>query len=419
MAASREIRVPRAPKSGAGDNGTSSEEDVITQLSDLDLLMPKLYVHMIEIFSLPSDADKQQIISNLTNGLSLTLAEYPILTGTLHFDNEAKRIVVKTGQDASVGLYVREPGPDGDVGVASFSQLDRKDFSVHLFDPSSVLPAPFVGTFPVPADDISAQGPAVCGFQVTFIEGGLILGLAVTHQVCDGPGCEGILNHWARHSMAITKGDPSGAPCTGEFPSRDILTHRGEPISREAWGKLGEKFPTNKTREGPPAPPPADFKIPVVKSRIWHFPKSKLQELKSLCSQPPASSPPSDGSSEVRISTYDALLAVLWRALVRAKQPLLQPAPDAPAKAVHAVNARGRVAIPKNYVGVGVTMPQSPALTVSDVLRLDMEATLPLLARTVRAATSCVTPEYVSDLARFAANAPDLRWTELDSKFFL
>lgn len=408
MKTSREIRVQPVRRGP----GYSINEDVITRLSDLDLLMPKLYVHMIEVFSLPPGTDKEQIVSNLTRGLSLTLGDYPVLAGTLHFDNDTKRILVKTGHDASAGLYVRGIDGHDDVGVDSFSNLDKHDFSTHLFDPAKVLPATFVGTFPVPSSDISTEGPPVCGFQVTFIEGGLVLGLAMTHQVCDGPGCEGVLASWARHSAAISRGDADGASPTGEFPSRDILTYVGEPISREAWEDLGAKFPSNKTREAPPAPPPADFKMPVVKSRVWHFPKSKLAELKTMCAK-------DCKTGTGYISTYDALLAVLWRALVRAKQPLVQPAPDAPSRTVHAVNARGRTRpeIPSAYIGVGVTMPQSEALTVADVLGGDLEATLPLLAHAVRATTSQVTPEYVDDLVRFAANAPDLRWTELDSMF--
>lgn len=418
MVTTREIRV-QATKPGVG-NGISSSKDApptVTQLSDLDLLMPKINVHMIEVFSLPPDADKQQIICNLTHGLSLTLADYPILAGTLHFDNDAKRIVVKTGPNASVGLSVRDSGPDGgeDVGVPSFSQLDRDDFSIHLVDRSRILPASFAGPVPVPADDLSAAGPPVCGCQVTFIEGGLILGLVVTHQVCDGPGSEAVLTHWARHARAISEGSPHGAPRSSSdvFPGRDILTHKGAPMSsREAWAELGSKFPTNKPREGPPAPRPAagpGTAAVVATWSIWHFPQSRLAELKRLCSRPGA-----------RVSRYDALLALLWRASVRAKQPLLRPRPGTPVKAIHAVNARGRTApaIPASYIGVAVTMPESPALTVADVLAPDVGAVLPLLARTIRAATSCVTPEYVADLAKFAANAPDLRWTVLDSEFF-
>lgn len=157
--------------------------------------------------------------------------------------------------------------------------------------------------------------------------------------------------------------------------------------------------------------------MPVVKTRIWHVPRSKLKELKGLASAPAQGG----GGSPGWISTYDALLAILWRAIVRAKQPLLKPEPTAPSKAIHAVNARGRTEppIPDNYIGVAVTLPQSPELTVSDVLSPDLGSALPLLARTVRAATDQVTPEYVANLVRFAGSSPDLRWVELEMNWVL
>jgi trichothecene 3-O-acetyltransferase len=74
MLSRREIHVKPA-----GD--LSEGQDEILQLSDMDLLMPKLYVHMIEIFELPKDVDKTAIIENLVKGLERTLADYPILTG--------------------------------------------------------------------------------------------------------------------------------------------------------------------------------------------------------------------------------------------------------------------------------------------------------------------------------------------------
>lgn len=444
MATSREIRVQPYGATGKSITNGNEHDHVIFQLSNLDLLMPKLYVQMVEVFQLPADADKPLILSTLTDGLSLALADHPILTGTLHFDNEAKRVVVKKRPDSSVGLFVKGEGMDPPAGggeaihdhsLPSFSQLDRKDFPVHLLKADQVLPAPFVGTVPLPGDDLSTDGPAVCGFQLTFIEGGLILGLTVTHQVCDGQGCEAFLDSWSRHAMAATKGTAGSAAAptippstTSAFLGRETFTTSGnkstDPMSQETWRALGDKFLTNKARSGPPAPPPADFQMPVVKSRIWHFPKSKLRELKALCSSN------SSSTENCRISTYDALLAVLWRAIVRAKQPLLQPPSGAPSKVVHAVNARGggrsSPAIPAGYIGVGVTMPQSsPALTVADVLDGTSEdpsrvaATLALLARNVRAATDSVTPEYVSDLVSFAGNAPDLRWTELDMHWVL
>jgi trichothecene 3-O-acetyltransferase len=412
MAAIRETRVePRSSKKGE-----------VVRLSDLGVIEPKLYVHMIEVFSLQPDADKQQILNNLSEGLSRTFAEYPILVGSLHFENEAKRIAVQRTAASSVTLAIKEPGPDGAIDVESFATLDKHDFPVHLLDASKVLPSSVVGTFPIPAPDLSTDGPAVCAFQVTFIDGGIILALAITHQVSDGMGCETLLTSWSRNSYAVSNGEAHRALDPATMPGRNILSGKGKPItSAEELRKLGDKFPTYKARDGPPAPPPADFKMPAVKTRIWHVPKSKLKDLKDLTSEPALAGRKGKGEGKDWVSTYDALLAILWRAIVRAKQPLLKPDPAAPSRAIHAVNTRGRTepAIPDNYIGVAVTLPQSHELTVTDVLSPDLGSTLPLLAHAVRAATKQVTPSYVADLIRWAGSCHDLRWVELDMHWVL
>lgn len=413
MATTRETRVHAY--------NPSNNSDGVFTLAELGAIEPKLYVHMIEIFSLPADANKDQVLSNLTQGLSRTLAEYPILTGTLHFDNEARRIAAKKGPSSSVALHIKEAGAGSDI--ESFAFLEKHDFPVHLLDASKVLPPNVVGVFPVPGQDLSSEGPPACAFQVTFIQGGLILALAVSHQVCDGPGCEALFRSWSRNTNHVSKGTATTAPVA--VPERSILRAKGEPASQEEWEKLGERFPTFKARGGPPAPPPADFKMPTVKTRVWHVPRSSLQELKAVAGAPLPASSPYAGHGGIAgqgwVSTYDALLALLWRAVVRAKQPLLRPDPSAPSKAVHAVNARARAGapMPDGYIGVAVTLPQSPALTVADVLGAPLGTALPLLARTVRAATGQVTPSYVADLERWALSAPDLRWVELDMHWVL
>uniref|UniRef100_A0A0D2XF84 Trichothecene 3-O-acetyltransferase n=1 Tax=Fusarium oxysporum (strain Fo5176) TaxID=660025 RepID=A0A0D2XF84_FUSOF len=368
--------------------------DVIFQLSGLDHLMPKLYVHMIEIFEMPQDVSKDSIVESLVTGLERTLVDYPILSGTLHFDNESRRIVVKKQAESHLTLHIKDASPED---IPAFPVLDKHDFPVHLLDAPKVLPEQFVGPhFPVPGSDISVIGPAVGGAQITFIEDGIIIGLAITHQVCDGPGFESLFTAWARYTAAAANGNSLNgfAASQSEIPSRSILSGENKPkLTAEDLEKLSAKFTIMKLRHGPPAPPPADFKMPVVKTRIWHFPKSKLQLLKAQCS---AGLDPGTW-----ISTYDAILSIMWRATVRAKSRLLKPDPATPSKAVHAVNGRGRIGFPisDRYIGTAITMPQSKTFTVSGVLG-DLETTLPVLAQAVRESTNSVDPEYMSDLIR-------------------
>lgn len=404
-AAVKEIRVQ--PHGAQGSRG----QDETFQMSNMDLLMPKLYVHMIEVFELPPDADKDTIIKNLAEGLARTLDDYPILAGTLHFDNENRRIVVKKTPDSSVGLYVKTADVDD---IPSFSFLDEKDFPVHLLDASKVLPQSFVTQFAIPGQDIATAGAPVLAFQVNFVQGGLVLALAVTHQICDGNGCEALLDTLARHSAAATMGTTYVSPTP--LQGREVFISR-EKLAPEELERLGKKFPTFKAPDTPAAPPPADAKPPVVKTRIWHIPLSKLQQLKSEASAVPADGQ-HHGHDGSWISSYDAILALLWRAVLRAKLPLVKPESTAPSKALHAVNGRGRTNPPLSgrYIGSAVTLPQSERLTVAEVLA---DGAIPKLARNVRACTNSITPEYVADLVRWSGACNDLRWTELDVSWVL
>lgn len=420
----------------------NNDQDVVFQLSNLDHMIPKIYVQMVEIFQVSSDIDKASIITILTNSLSRALADHPILTGTLHFDNDAKRAVVKKRQDSSVALFVRgevlHPRTEDkkNISLPSFSLMDRQDFPGHWLKADKVLPAPFSDLVIIPADDLSTNGPAVCGIQVTSIEGGLVLGLAVSHQVCDADGCETFLDNWFHHARTEIKGmTSSAAAVVSETPPKstyadlgrkDLLTRGNsitEPKSQEAWRALDHKFPMYKTRSRPPSPPPASVQVPKVKSGIWHFPKSKLSRLKAICTSS------SKSTQNCHISSYDAMIALLWRVCLRAKQPLVQADPATPSRAIYAVNARGRCspALPEGYIGNGVIMPQAlQILTISDVLEGTLEdsgssaaATFSLLAQTVRGTTNSLTPEYISDLVFSAGNTPDLRWVELYVQWFL
>ncbi|KAI7767092.1 hypothetical protein LZL87_012378 [Fusarium oxysporum] len=275
-------------------------------------------------------------------------------------------------------LHIKDASPED---IPALRVLDKHDFPVHLLDAPKVLPEQFVGPhFPVPGSDISVIGPAVGGAQITFIEGFESL---FTH-----------LNLRYHHAVSCQRKENKSKPTDEELK------------------KLSAKFTIMKLRHGPPAPPPADFKMSVVKTRIWHFPKSKLQLPKAQCS----------GGLEpgTWISTYDAILSIMWRATVRAKSRLLKPDPAAPSKAVHAVNGRGRTGFPisDRYIGISITMTQSKPFTISKVLG-DLETMLPILAQAVRESTNSIDPEYISDLIRYAAGSSKLQWSELDMHWAL
>lgn len=130
--------------------------------------------------------------------------------------------------------------------------------------------------------------------------------------------------------------------------------------------------------------------MPALASRMWHFPAPALARLKA-----DASAAPGDSSSW--ISTYDAVIALVWRGVTRAKQALLRPDPDRATSTLgHAVDVRRRAGpppLPAGFLGNAIVV--------------------------ARAATEAVTPAYVGELAEWVAGLGDRRWIHFDVECFL
>lgn len=61
-------------------------------LSDMDHIMPKIYCLIVEVFELPTGADKNETVAGLVKGLEFTLSQYPALTGALQMDETTGRM---------------------------------------------------------------------------------------------------------------------------------------------------------------------------------------------------------------------------------------------------------------------------------------------------------------------------------------
>ncbi|KAH9897556.1 transferase family-domain-containing protein [Xylariomycetidae sp. FL2044] len=398
--ASQEIRILPT-----GWQNAPEEEKFI--LSDMDHTMPKIYCQIAEIFELPKDADKHAIVSNLSKGLEFTIGQFPILAGALHMDATNGRLWVTKKKDASVGLFVKHmDGEDSDF--PSFEYLDQHDFPVHLLDGHKLLPkAVTEKQLFSPLGDNADEDTIIATFQVNFIRGGVILGMALHHSCSDGPGCNGFLTTWAENSAAATR----GAPFQPIDPANLDRTRLSAPKPDAArWKELDGKFVILKDAGGPPPPPPAGFKMPDMKIRTWHFPQSSLARLK-------ADSTPAAGEGGW-VSTYDSVISLAWKCTTRAKIPLLRPGADAESVVVHAVNTRARLSppLPDRYLGNAVALPRAEPIRVSE---LAAEGGLARTAGAVRASINTITDEYVAGLPAWVAGLEDRRWINIDMSSFL
>ena len=60
-------------------------------LSDMDHIMPKIYILIVEIFELSASTSKDIVVTSLVEGLEFSLDQYPEIAGCLEMDE-------KTGQ---------------------------------------------------------------------------------------------------------------------------------------------------------------------------------------------------------------------------------------------------------------------------------------------------------------------------------
>lgn len=297
----------------------------------------------------------------------------------------------------------------GEDNFPTFAELDGRDFPMCELDASHLLPSSVTEKqLFSPLGDNADDDLPISTFQVTFIKGGFILGVAIHHNCADGPGCDGFLTTWAENSAAARSGQACQSvdvACT----DRTRLSAAKPHPSR--WKDLDGKFPILKDLGGPQPPPPADFKMPPLVSRIWHFPKSDLAKLKAEATM--------EGSAASGwVSTYDVVMAILWKTITRAKIPLLQPDLSREVVLVHAVNTRTKLEppLPERLLGNAVALPRVEPVTINQLLEPD---NLPTLAAAVRVSIQEITPQYVSELPEWVAGLDDKRWITINMDSFL
>ncbi|KAJ7611676.1 transferase family-domain-containing protein [Roridomyces roridus] len=374
--------------------------DEIFQVSDTGhQIAPPMWIWLVDVFELPETENREQLTTNLIQGLERALGDHPELTGTMHCDTQTKRIVIKVPQGAATALHIKDAASQ----IPSYAWYHEHDYPVHRLEIAQLIP-PEAVSMPIPiAPNLDTPGPVVAAFQVTFIEGGVIVGSAISHQVTDGLGSDAFLTTWAAYSKAAATGEPV---CLGsDIPPHDLFTSEIKPSSHE-WDALNGKYPTFRSNT---APPPPLSSGEVFKSRVFHVPRSKLAELKAECSV--------GLSAGEYISTWDAVVALWWRALLRARRPTLNLNVDeATTWATQAVNMRSRIkpgqTISSRFIGVSVALPRTEPLSVAQVLGARAEA-LPFVAQTVHTVAEQVTPTYIQGQLHWAAGSPDLRYNEL------
>ncbi|KAJ4287822.1 hypothetical protein N0V90_012526 [Kalmusia sp. IMI 367209] len=374
--------------------------------------MPKIYGLVVEIFKLPETITVEQqegIVENIRSGLERTLEQYPIMVGDLEWDPASGEVGVRKNRDSALGLEVRYLDGEGEE-FPTFNSWKRGIRKVFPDFTSGLL---------------AAENVPAATFQLTFFRGGCTIGWAVHHQLSDGACFEQFMTLWADNSRAAAQGT-AFPPTQFEFSKSGSITHslpiipykpiektldiKGSPLEAERpsparWEQIKDSFP--ELTEEPAAPLPEGFVFPEVVSTMWHFPKKKVEQLK-------AETMAQVGEGKW-ISTYDAIMALMWQSVTRARLDFLKPDHNAHSVLGHMVDIRKKIGFSGRFIGITSLPPQCGPLTIKELVDPANHAKV---ASTVRSSINSLTPEYMADFNQYVAQSSDKRRFRFDHQWF-
>ncbi|KAI0967877.1 transferase [Xylaria arbuscula] len=351
------------------------------RLCALDIVVNQHYNNYALVFKTERDHDQPTIINTFCQALKSTLGQCNHIAGTIQSDRQGNFWIIVNAESA-VPLVVQWLGADNGAHP-SYDTLEATHFHGAGFGSPSLFTIPGMT---MSSNASPAVSPAVAGFQLTFIRGGLIITACIHHFAMDVIGASGLIHHLAAHCHAIMHGT---SPPTWAKNLVDRSRFISSPLS---------EVMQQDQQQHPPAPPNTQWMSCV--SLLFHIPLTKIVELKALAM-------PSDGTW---ISTYDAISAFLWRVLLRYRVQIYGP--DVGSRAVFAepINMRNRVnpSVSRRYQGnlqcAGLSTEQRQQFTVADVISC---APLDQLASYIRKITNSTTEEAVQQTINMVSSARD------------
>ncbi|KXX76485.1 Trichothecene 3-O-acetyltransferase [Madurella mycetomatis] len=350
-----------------------------TRLSPLDFVITQHYNNYALIFELDKHTDTSAIVETFRSALEATLSQCRHVAGTIE-KNRYGDFSIFSRPDSSVPLVIQCRDAPGDE-FPSYSDIQRAHFVSGALGDPSLLTIPGMA---MSSDASPRAKPAVAGFQLTFIRGGLVLTINVHHFAMDAVGASALVHHIASHCRSIVHG---AAP--------------------PGWNRRL----VDRSRFIPPRVPNAVTANPQQPAHrhpdwlpcswlLFHISQSKLTELKRRAM-------PTDGSW---ISSYDAVVAFLWRVLSKNRAPIYKPDLGSPALFGESVNMRDRVrpSVPQRYQGNlqcgGLSFLQKRQLTLAEVIS---EARLRDIAAFIRRITDSVSQDTLQTTVATAASVSD------------
>ncbi|KAL5118683.1 hypothetical protein ACEQ8H_003360 [Pleosporales sp. CAS-2024a] len=279
---------------------TAPEEERF-KLATLDFLLTITYTNTALFFKV-ADADKPKVAEILKAGLERCLSQTWHQVGTIEKDGHGYAVVKKKSSTFKFVVQYLD-GPEDTF--PSFADIENAHFNTCSLGDIDVLSNPPMtcGNKPEAHPDNS---PPLPSYKADFIRGGLIFNLMHHHWNNGLTGATAFNKQLAMNCYAVAHNlDP---------PFWDPKW-----IDRSLYGLPGFEKTIESTTPTVSAPRRALKTQQIRPSQFvtFHLRKSQATQLKAYAS-------PIDGA---RISTYNAVCALLWRVLTRLRIPLYHPSP--------------------------------------------------------------------------------------------
>ncbi|XP_051115876.1 uncharacterized acetyltransferase At3g50280-like [Andrographis paniculata] len=262
----------------------------------------------------------QEFIDRLKNSLARTLDFFPPLSGRLgavtHVDDGAKSYFIDCNDAGAEFTHAVARG----VSVANLVEPE--------YMPRKVLASFFPEKETPSCEELWKPLAAV---QVTELDDGFFVSCAINHVVADAISFWHFFHSWSELARGF---DTISKPPVFD---RWLPSNFGDEINHPI---RIPPFDQNPTANATPPPP--------LLERVFHFSKESLAELKNKANSK------SGCDEKMKISTFQALSAHLWRGVVRARHSESITHVKEPQSFILLVDARSRIPLPDGYFGNAV-----------------------------------------------------------------
>ncbi|KAM3334406.1 hypothetical protein ACQJBY_029055 [Aegilops geniculata] len=274
--------------------------------------------------------EMSSLVDTLASSLARALGRY------YHF---AGRLAVEEHSDRTVTVPLRCTGEGAELVHAAAPGVAVADIVGSVYTPSSVVRA-FFPLNGLRGADAAIVSLPVLWAQVTELADGIFIGMSMNHSVGDGTSFWELSNAWS----AINQGDKR----MGEMVSTPARVRRRWFVDTSP---VPIPFPFSKLQDVVQR-----FELPPVLEGFFTFSAASVKKLKARANDEMAG-----GGA---ISSLQALLAHLWRAVSRARR--LPPGQETLCAVT--IGCRGRMrGIPADYVGNAIEI-RVAGCTVGEIL---------------------------------------------------